>query len=312
MSAKAQEVEAPRPPDLKALVARWAGTPGEPRPASVLRFFRAEGPSPVKKGQTPALWLGVIVQGKKRVRVGGQVLDYQPGNYLVLTGDTHFESCVIEASPTQPYLSVGVALPPELVVETWARLEQPLGPTAAPSPAWVAHLPKAIEDAVTRLVRTLDDPEEHEVLAPLILKELIYRLLRSDEAAALRRMAHSKEDEARIRRAMAHIRAHAHQRLRVADLAKLVGMSPSHFAHRFRAIAQASPVRYQKRLRLEQATHLLRSGRNVGEVADAIGYLSPAQFSRDFRAHFELAPREWARRIEQEESRPAPSRARTP
>lgn len=302
MSAQPSPFLAPPPeaPDLRALVARWAQTPGEQRQLSVLRFFRAEGPSPVKKGQTPALWLGVIVQGKKQVRVGGQVLDYQPGNYIVLTGDTPFESRVVEASPTLPYLSVGVALPPELVVETWARLEQPTGPTRSAAPGWVSALPKAIEDAVTRLVRTLDDPEEHAVLAPLILKELIFRLLRSDEAAALRRVAHSKGDEARIRRAMAHIRAHAHQRLRVADLAKLVGMSPSHFAHRFRAIAQASPVRYQKRLRLEQAAQLLRSGRAVGEVAEAIGYLSPAQFSRDFRAHFEVAPREWVRRIEQD------------
>src|SRR5690606_6527160 len=122
---------------------------------------------------------------------------------------------------------------------------------AADLPAVVAALDSRLVDALCRLVSTLDDPVERRVLAPLALREIVFRLLRSDAAAALRRVAGN--DDQRIRRALCFMSDHATRRLTVPEIARHVAMSPSHFAHRFREIVRVSPMRYLKQVRLQHA-----------------------------------------------------------
>jgi AraC-like DNA-binding protein len=292
-----------RPPahaELLALVAAHATAEGRtlsPHPG--LAFLRRDRPGPKHRAQATTLALAVVVQGRKVAHFGDRTLTYDPLNYLVLTGEADFDAAITEASPERPYLSLSIAVPPELVAKTLlslADVDLDVGAGAVDEPAFVARLDPPILDALCRLVRAAADPLERAVLAPLVLEEIVFRLLRSDAAAVLRRSVRGG-DEARIQEAMAFIRAHACDRLNVDDLARRFAMSPSHFAHRFRAVARVSPMRYVKHVRLDAARHLLLHGARAGEVADRVGYASASHFTRDFKGCYGVPPAEYARRL---------------
>jgi AraC-like DNA-binding protein len=244
--------------------------------------------------------LGVALQGTKRVRIGDHDLVYDRLKYFVVRGDVAYAAMVEKASPERPYLSIGLQLPPELIagmlldladVEPSLQGEPEDGP-----PAFLSVLDDVLIDALTRLVDTLDHPRERRVLAPLILREIVFRLLCSDAASFMRRCVGSGSDRTRIRQAMAFIEANAVKGLTVESIARSVAMSPSHFAHRFRAVASTSPIQYLRHLRLERAREmLLTDGSAASEVASRVGYASPSHFSRDFKRHFGFAPASYAR-----------------
>ncbi len=261
--------------------------------------YRADAPETFDKRSTSTLSVGLVLQGRKEVRIDGGVLRYDPSHCIVLTGELDYESRVLEASPAQPYLSLVLAVPPDLVARTLLDLAElaPLEPQppAAPQAAFLARVDDRVLEPLARLVRCLGDAAERRVIAPLALHELVFRLLRSPAALALRRAACRGGDEGRIADAMAFIRANARRKLSVEQLAKRVGMSPSHFAHRFRDVARVSPMRYLKHVRLDQARVLLLQGLRAGELAERIGYASPAHLTRDFKQQFGLAPAQYAR-----------------
>lgn len=292
--------------DLLALVARHAT--GEGRIDSSypgVWFWRADQPVAKRKSQALTLSLVTVVQGRKEASFGEHALTYDPGRYLVLTGETEFDSSVLEASPERPYLSVCVAMPPEVVARTLIALaDSDVGPIDEPVPAFVSRLDPSVLGALCRLLEALDDPAERAVLAPLIVEEIVFRLLRSEAAAVLRR-AVRRGDETRIQESMAFIRAHATDRLTVEGLARRAAMSPSHFAHRFRAVARVSPMRYVKHVRLHEARTLLLRGARASEVAGQVGYASASHFTRDFKSYFGVPPAEYARRLHAAGDRPA-------
>jgi AraC-like DNA-binding protein len=137
------------------------------------------------------------------------------------------------------------------------------------------------------------------VLAPLIVREIVFRLLRTDAAAVLRQEVTQNGDRGRIREAMTYIEQRATHRLTVNTIARHVAMSSSHFAHRFREIASISPMQYLKHVRLERArTLLLADGLSAAEVARGVGYASASHFTRDFKRQFGLSPSSYARAFE--------------
>lgn len=284
--------------ELLALVRRRAEHEGlNVSPYPGVWFWRRDRPGPKARGHSTTLSIAATVQGSKVAHIGGRALTYDARHYFVLTGETEFASAVTRASPEEPYLSVGVNVPPELVARTLLALASAGGEAAGePEPAFVTPLDAPMLDALCRLVRALDDPAERAVLAPLAIEEIVFRLLRSDSAALLRQ-AVGRGDDARIQEAMAFIRANATARLSVEDLARRMAMSPSHFAHRFRAVARVSPMRYVKHVRLHEARALLLRGARAGEVADRVGYASASHFTRDFKSCFGVPPAEYVRRL---------------
>ncbi|MDC0718901.1 AraC family transcriptional regulator [Nannocystis bainbridge] len=293
-------------PDLLALVARHATSEGRTdSPYPGLWFWRADRPFSGRKSQALTLSLLVVVQGRKTANFGAQALTYDPLHYLLLTGEGEFESAVIEADPERPYLSLSVAMPPDVVARTLIALaDSEVGGGDEPAPAYVSRLDAPIVGALCRLLEAVGDPAERTVLAPLIVEEIVFRLLRSEAAAVLRR-AVRRGDEARIQESMAFIRAHASDRLTVEELARRAAMSPSHFAHRFRAVARVSPMRYVKHVRLHEARALLLRGARAGEAADQVGYASASHFTRDFKSYFGVPPAEYARRLHAAPGQPA-------
>lgn len=284
--------------ELRELIARH---PTGPSALPILRFARSERPLTFTSGHVPALRLAVVAQGTKICRVGDREYRYDANSYFVFTGETEFTSSVLEASRERPYLSMSLELPAEDIVRALLSLGQQASTGATPPdepPAFAAPLCPEIVDALCRLIRTLDDPAERQILAPLIITELVFRLLRTDAAERVRQAAGRCADHARIDQAMAFMRANLQRRLSVAAVARHVAMSPSHFAHRFREVARTSPMHYLKQARLHAARlSLINDGKSPAEVAAHVGYQSPAHFSRDFKTYFALPPATYVRQF---------------
>ncbi|MEQ1505227.1 MAG: AraC family transcriptional regulator [Myxococcota bacterium] len=270
--------------------------PTEGRTASVIPgvwFFHHDRPTPPARYRASTLSAGLVVRGRKAVRVDGTELWYDPASYFVVRGDTVYDANVAEA----PYLAIGLEIPPQVVVETLLALGPAAGPTPAVS-AFVAPVDEPLRDAMVRLVTTSADPVERRILAPLALREVVYRLL-CTKAAAVVRSGVGESDREPIRAAMAYLEAHAERRITVQDLARHVGMSASHFAHRFREAVSTTPMQYLKHVRMDRArTLLLAHGLRPSEIAPLVGYASLSHFTRDFKRQFGVAPGAYARTFE--------------
>lgn len=290
-----------RKDELRALIAQHAIKPGAtPSALPGLRFNRADRPTVFTPGQVSAVALAVVAQGAKVCRIDDRTFRYDADTYLLFTGEAAFTSAIVEARPTKPYLSVSLALSAEDVVRTLLSLGQHADGAAKldDAPAFAAPVEAPMVDALCRLIRTLGDADERRVVAPLILSELVFRLLRSEAATTVRAAAGRFSDQARIDQAMAFMRANLTRRLSVATVARHVAMSPSHFAHRFREVARTSPMHYLKQARLQAARlSLLNGGGSPAEVAARVGYQSAAHFSRDFKQLFTLPPATYARQF---------------
>lgn len=294
---------------LSALFAGLAATEGscESEEYPGLHFYRVSKPGPFRKLRFHGSRLIVIGQGRKVAHVHGQTLAYDADHYLVMTGQTEVYGQVLEASPEHPYLAMCLELPPELVARNLLALSgaEPTESSSAATAlavsadgafAYVSRLDAPLTDAVTRLIQALEDPLDRRVLAPLAMEELVFRLLRSGAAGIVRSAVQAGDDS--IREAMRYMREHAHAPLSVEQVARHVGMSASHFAHRFSAVARTSPMRFLKQLRLERARELMVNDRlRVGEAALRVGYESTSHFNRDFKAAFGAAPGSYARQL---------------
>src|SRR5256714_1218195 len=163
---------------------------------------------------------------------------------------------------------------------------------------YVSPLRAPLLDAFLRLVRLLDAPQDVSVLAPLIARELHYRLLQSEQFGRLAQMAIGDGRLRRVSGAIAWIKKHFAEPLEIEALAKVVNMSPSALHHHFKAVAAMSPIQYQKRLRLQEARRLLMSGATSAEaIAYEVGYASASQFSREYVRLFGQPPRRDAERM---------------
>lgn len=193
---------------------------------------------------------------------------------------------------------MGLALDPVALSEVLLALEDDGAgdDDQAETDAWVATVDDDLADALLRFLHAVSDPAERRVLAPLVMREIIFRLLRSEHAGPLRRAA--RTDDGRIHAAMRYIQDNFTHRLTVEHLAKTVAMSPSHFAHRFRAVARMSPMRFVKTVRMQRA-RLLMYGQalRASEVAQQVGYASASHFTRDFKSHFGASPAAYAREL---------------
>ncbi|HET9157140.1 MAG TPA: AraC family transcriptional regulator N-terminal domain-containing protein, partial [Myxococcaceae bacterium] len=196
-----------------------------------------------------------------------------------------------EATQAQPYLGLRLRIDRgslrSLIEE--ARLEPPVDVPGRG--ARVFRTGPTLLDAVLRLVRLLRRPGEISVLAPMIERELLFRLLLDETGPALHRLAREERRPEGIDAALGWLRVHFREAFRVDVLARRTGMSVSSFHHWFRAVTGMSPLQYQKQLRLEEARRILRNeGRDVGTVSRWVGYESSSQFSREYRRLFGNPP----------------------
>jgi AraC-like DNA-binding protein len=204
-----------------------------------------------------------------------------------------------EIVQTGANVSANLELPRDVIAKTLLALaDADVAPGSEHATAFVSPIDPAVEDNIVRYLRAIDDPMERRVIAPLSMEELVFRLLRTGAAAVLRAVVVQGRDVDAIQQAMHYMRERATHPLSVEDVARHVGMSASHFAHRFRAVARTSPMRYLKQLRMQNArTLLLANQLRVSEVALRVGYESASHFTRDFKSCFGATPAEYVRRF---------------
>ncbi|WP_334656788.1 AraC family transcriptional regulator [Sphingomonas panaciterrae] len=267
-------------------------------PLPRLSLFRADQPTlPIPSVYEASLCL--IAQGAKRVSIADHSLVYDAARYLVVSLDLPLTGHIITARPDAPYLCCKINL--DLAV--LADLIVVQGDTA-PAPARMPTLavypsdPHLI-DAACRLVGLLDQPEAAPVLAPLVEREILFRLLAGPHRAVLRHLAAADSHLHQVSRAIAYIRAGFRGPLRVRDIAAAAGMSESSLHEHFKAITRVTPLDYQKQLRLQEARRLMvAEGAGAGAAGFAVGYESPSQFSREYRRLFGAPPRQDVGRLQ--------------
>lgn len=232
-----------------------------------------------------------LAQGAKEMTVAGKIYRYAASEYLVSTVDLPTTGEVVEASARRPYLCWAVALEARTIHEVLSDTALEPDATTARSAIFVGRPDEALADAVLRLARCLDDPTDAKVLAPAIVREIVYRLLRSRYGGVVRELGVVGSRTERIARAIVRLKADFAEPLEVEDLARLAGMSASSFHEHFKKLTTLSPLQYQKQLRLQEARRLLlAAGEGAADVAFRVGYQSPSQFSREYARFFGRPP----------------------
>jgi len=255
-----------------------------------LLLYRLSAPTELTPSMLePALCL--VAQGRKRAFVGKDVYHYDPSHHLVISADLPILAQITQASAREPYLSLKLRFDAALGAELLASLP----PGAVPPPeraVAVRPIEPALLEPVMRLVALLDDAAHVPVLAPLVIREITYRLLVGPDGARFRQILSADGHARHIARALQWLREHYAKPLRVERLAQKVGMSASTFHHRFKTVTGFSPLQYQKRLRLQEARRLLLAEDiDAAEASYRVGYESPSQFSREYRRLFGAPPR---------------------
>lgn len=282
-------------------------TQSEPLARAIARHLPADGTVATAipgvtliRASTPTLPMPVVyeptvcfvAQGRKRALLGTAVYDYDPAHHLIASIGLPVVGAVTAASREAPYLSLQLDLDPGELAEL--ALDHPGvagGDAAAPPGLTLGATAPALLDAATRLVTLLDTPADAAALAPLVRREIHYRLLAAPEGAALRQLARSDTRLSQIGRAIRWIRDHYRERCPVDEAAAVAALSRSAFHHHFKVVTGLSPLAFRTRLRLQEARRLMLS--EAIEAASAgyrVGYESPSQFSRDYARLFGAPP----------------------
>jgi len=234
----------------------------------------------------------VIAQGSKNVLLNEDVFRYDPGHYLISSVDLPIVSHVLEASAEEPYLSFRLDLDPAIVasvmVESGVKIRKSDESVKAMD---VSPIDAELLEAVVKLARLLETPEEMKFLAPLVIREIIYRLLKGEQGARLSHLVTAEGDARRISRAVRQLRENIDQPLRIENIARDLGMSVSGFHHHFKSVTSMSPLQFQKQIRLQEARRLmLGEDLDVASAGFRVGYEDPSYFSRDYKKLFGAPP----------------------
>lgn len=260
-------------------------------PLPGVHIARASTPlEPLHSVLEPSLCL--IAQGSKEVLLGESRYVYDPAHYLIATVELPRISQVLEASKERPYLSLRLELTPDLVSAVMLEAGYSALPRATEVRAIdVSLVDENLLDAALRLVRLIDRPDDVPVLLSLITREIIYRLLVSNQGARLRHLAFQGGYTPYIARAVALLRQDIAQPLRVEHLARELGMSVSGLHHQFKAVTALSPLQFQKRLRLQEARRLMLSeDLDAASAALRVGYRDASHFNREYKSLFGVPP----------------------
>jgi len=291
--------------ELVALIARQAKTEGPTYTVwPVLTFYRFEQKITPHWDEVSSVSLCMVAQGRKRVRIGMVDYFYDPLHYLVMTRGLRFQAEILQASAEHPFFSFVLQVQPDLVTEVYDSMNR-LVPNVLrdePKPempdAHVTALDQPLIGAVQRFLFALESDVERKLLAPMYLREIVYRLLRAEQRSRLLESAAREVQGNAVMAAIGFMKEEMHRPLTVRDLANAVNMSESAFAHVFKATTGAPPLHFLKQLRMEQANRFLLGGANVSEAADKVGYASLSHFICEFKRYFGEPPKTHARRLQ--------------
>jgi AraC-like DNA-binding protein len=258
---------------------------------------------------TSGTLLAVIAQGGKRLAIGDRVYEYRAGQYLVASVDLPTTGNHWYATATEPALGFGLVLRPStiatLLLDAAAHTDSapPRRPSSggAPPALGVADASPELLDAVIRMLRLLDSPRDRQVLAPVIEREILWRLITGPMSETVRQAGLADSSLTHVRQAVHWITEHYRESFLVEDLARSCGMSASAFHRNFQAVTGFSPIQFQKQIRLQRSRLMLMTGADdAATIGHRVGYDSASQFSREYRRQFGLPPGRDAARLRAE------------
>jgi AraC-like DNA-binding protein len=272
-----------------------------------LSLHRRQGPT------TPLhcifkLGLGVVAQGDKQALLGEEVVSYGPGLSMLTSIELPVISHVTRASVQEPLLGLMLTLDRQEIAQAVSEMGLP-GPARASScpPIAVERLDERLTLDLARLVNVLAEPRLAPLLAPLIKREIVFRLLAGPHGPQLQQLVADGTPSQQISKAVAWLKQNFAQPMHMDELASRVHMSPSTFRYHFRALTGTSPLQYQKQLRLQEARQLLlNQDVDAGTAGSLVGYESPSQFSREYSRLFGSPPQQDVRRLRLNDSGQAP------
>ncbi|EIK4761255.1 AraC family transcriptional regulator [Vibrio parahaemolyticus] len=277
---------------LAKLIDRWTGDANQyDTPISGVRFSRWTTPTPpTSYTHNPSICL--IAQGRKRVLLGEESFIYDANHFLISSVDLPIIANIIEASEEQPYLGLIMALDlteiSQLIVDSELAFTQS---KEAQKGIAVGELSESLLDAFVRLAELLDEGQNIKILAPIIKREIFYRLLMSEQGTRLHQIVTAGSHSHQIAKAIDWLKNNFVKPLSVGDLASYTGMSKSSFYTHFRSMTSMTPLQFQKKLRLSEARRLMLT-ENLDAMAATfkVGYESPSQFSREYSRLFGAPP----------------------
>ncbi|HCE1487376.1 TPA: AraC family transcriptional regulator [Vibrio parahaemolyticus] len=277
---------------LAKLIDRWTGDANQyDTPISGLRFSRWTTPTPpTSYTHNPSICL--IAQGRKRVLLGEESFIYDANHFLISSVDLPIIANIIEASEEQPCLGLIMELDlteiSQLIVDSELAFTQS---KEAQKGIAVGELSESLLDAFVRLAELLDEGQNIKILAPIIKREIFYRLLMSEQGTRLHQIVTAGSHSHQIAKAIDWLKNNFVKPLSVGDLASYTGMSKSSFYTHFRSMTSMTPLQFQKKLRLSEARRLMLT-ENLDAMAATfkVGYESPSQFSREYSRLFGAPP----------------------
>jgi len=256
-----------------------------------LTVYRREEPSePISIMYEPRIC--VVAQGAKRVLLGDETYVYDAQHFLITSVGLPTFVQIIKASREKPCLGLVLKLDQRVMSQLMVDSNlPPPRPQQSSRGMATGEVTLPLLSTFQRLIELLDEPKDIPILAPIIQREIFYRLLVGDQGARLRQMASAGSQSQQIARAIDWLKGNFTQPLRIEDLASQVNMSTSTFHHHFRAVTAMSPLQYQKWLRLNEARRLLLAeNQDATTAAFQVGYESPSQFSREYSRLFGAPP----------------------
>ena len=234
--------------------------------------------------------------------VGQEVYEYDPSRMLVYSVALPVAAQVTQASYSEPYLALRLDLEPQKIAELVLKVyPHGLPPVQERSAVYITPVDLSIVSAAIRLMECLAQPGDAELLAPLVVDEILIRLLRSPIGVRVAQMGFAESSVHRVAKAISWLRANFSQPMKVEELAELVHMSVSSFHEHFKSVTSMSPLHFQKVLRLQEARRLMLSTMmDAGTASQRVGYLSASQFSREYSRFFGSAPTRDIARLRQD------------
>jgi AraC-like DNA-binding protein len=273
-------------------IARWTDKGGLLMTAiSALSFSRRDAPTqPTSYMYEPSICL--VAQGVKRVLLGDDTYVLDVHHFLITSVDLPTVVQIIKANRERPYLGLILKLDQRDISQLMVDSNLPLPPTQQSSRGMaIGEVTLPLVSAFQRLIDLLSEPKDIPILAPIIQREISYRLLVGDQGARLRQIASAGSQSQQIARAIDWLKGNFTRPLRIDDLATQVNMSASTFHHHFRALTAMSPLQYQKWLRLNEARRLMLTDHvDAATAAFHVGYESPSQFNREYSRLFGAPP----------------------
>ena len=273
-------------------IARWTDKSDRVETAIAgLTLYRRDEPSePISIMYEPRIC--VVAQGAKRVLLGDETYVYDAQHFLITSVGLPTFVQIIKASREKPCLGLVLTLDQRVMSQLMVDSNlPPPRPQQSSRGMATGEVTVPLLTAFQRLIDLLTEPKDIPILAPIMQREIFYRLLVSDQGSRLRQMASAGSQGHQIARAIDWLKGNFTRPLRIDDLAAQVNMSTSTFHHHFRAVTAMSPLQYQKWLRLNEARRLMLTERlDAATAAFQVGYESPSQFSREYSRLFGAPP----------------------